>query len=122
MSPAPELSRRSLTVGGIAIAAAAAVAGAVYEVPKLFKPRARGQYADLVNLLDDPDQAGVVGRALKGFGDAEIAQADLKKRLPGRTLSALIAEDAARGQMAEADGWVIPATLAAVCILAAQSL
>lgn len=126
MSPPPKLSRRGLTIGGIAVAVAAAVAG-VYEVPRLFKPRAKGQYADLVNLLDEPDKAAIVGRTFRqnGYGPTieELAEADLKKRLHNRALPALIEEDLPRlDRMVEADGWVIPFTLATVCILAAASV
>jgi len=120
MSPPPKLSRRTLTIGGIAAAGAALVAGAVYELPRLFKHRAKGGHAELVDLLDDPDQAAVVGRAVHG---EELAEGDLKKRLAGRTLPAVMVEDCARiDRMAEAGGWVIPNTLAELCILAARSV
>ena len=124
MSPPPKLSRRSLTVGGIAVAVTAAVAGAVYEVPKLFKHRAKGQYADLVNLLDDPDQAAAVGRAVHtnniDVPIEEFVVAPFKKRLAGRPLAALAVEDSARGLVAEAGGWVIPQAVAEICLLAAS--
>ena len=114
MSP---LSRRNVTIG--AIAATAAAVGAVYEAPRLFKPRAKGQYAEIVNLLDEPDKAAVVGRAIRDAAP-ERTEAELKKRLHGRKLTALVEEDLPHiDRMAEAQGWVIPATLAEVCVLAA---
>jgi len=129
MSPPPKLSRRTLTIGGIAAAGAAIVAGALYEVPKLFKHRAQGEYAELINLLDDPDQGALVGRnvraAARDVGPPlwELAGADLKKQLAKHTLSELAAEDCAQlERMAEAGGWVIPATVAELCVLAANSI
>jgi hypothetical protein len=119
MSPPPKLSRRTLTIGGLAAAGAAAVAGAVYEVPKLFKRRAHGEYADLVNRLEDPAQAAVVGRAVHD----DVSESDLKKQLAAHPLPALLSDDSAHiDRMAEAGGWVIPATLAELCVLAARSV
>ena len=65
MSPPPKITRRSLTLGGMAAAGMAVIAGAIYEVPKLLKRRASGQYADLVNRLDNPEQAAMLGRAFR---------------------------------------------------------
>ena len=131
MSPPPKISRRTMTLGGIAAGAAAIIAGAVYEIPKLFKHRARGHYADLVNRLDDPEQAAIVGRAFRAtnfLGDVvptfeDLAAADLKKRLARNTLPELMAQDSAGKQpMTEADGWVLPAVLAELCVLAYESI
>ena len=118
MSPPPKLSRRSLTIGGIAVAATAAVAGAVYELPRLFRNRARGEYADLANLLDDTDQAAIVGRALPATDIHEQAAA-VRTRLQGRALSDVLSEEAARGALVEAGGWVLPETLGTLCAMAA---
>ena len=123
MSPPPTVSRRSLTFAGIAAALTAAVAGAVYEVPRLMKHRARGHYADLVNRLDDPEQAAIVGRALTA-GDVPLddtAKA-LRKKLAHRGLRELIADDEAAHRMADANGWVLPGALAELCLLAAHSV
>jgi hypothetical protein len=116
-----------MTIGGAVAIGAAIVAGGIFEGPRLFKRRAKGQYAELVNLLNDPDQAAIVGRAIHlGESDPPIeklAQSDLKERLKGKTLSALAMEDSAHFErMVEAEGWVIPLALAEVCILAAESV
>ncbi|MBV9992913.1 MAG: hypothetical protein JOZ72_16670 [Alphaproteobacteria bacterium] len=127
MSPPPKLSRRTLTIGGIAAAGAAVIAGAAYEAPRLFKRRAHGEYAELVNRLDDPDQAAAIGRAVQMHNlDSpleELSEADLKKRLAKRTLPELMDQDCTRIEtMSEAGGWVIPYTLVELCILAAASV
>ena len=123
MSPPPKLSRRTLTFGGIAAAGAAIVAGAVYGVPRIFKRRARGEYADLANRLDDTDQASAVGRQLLdqlGSGpsadtsalvDKAIREAaiDIRNQLKTKPLRDLYAADAAKGMLVEAGGWVMPA-------------
>jgi hypothetical protein len=133
MSPPPKLSRRTMTLGGIAAAGVAVITGAVYEVPRLFKHRAHGEYADLVNLLDDPDQATVVGNAIFKQADPgpsvdagvilenkvrELAD-NLRARLKRETLAKVIDADVAGGKLIEADGWVIPETLAVLCLMAA---
>jgi hypothetical protein len=121
MSPPPKLSRRGVTIGGIAVAGAAIVAGAAYELPKLFKHRAHGEYADLVNRLDDPDQAAMLGRQVPDTADGTIreAAAGIRARLAHHTLPEMLAEDAAQGQVSDVGGWVLPQTLAQICAMAA---
>lgn len=127
MSPPPKITRRGITIGGAVAVGAAIVAGGIIEGPRLFRRRAKGQYAELVNLLNDPDQAAIVGRAIH-LGESDppverLSQTDLKQRLKGKTLSTLVAEDSAYFErMVEAEGWVIPLALAEVCILAAESV
>lgn len=134
MSPPPKLSRRVVAIGGFAVAGAAVVAGAAYELPRLFKRRARGEYADLVNRLDDPDQAATVGRQILrqmdlgpsvdagAATDNMIRQmaADIRTWLKHKSLKDLVADDIAQHKLAEVDGWVLPTTLAGLCALAAQ--
>jgi hypothetical protein len=131
MSPPPKLSRRTLTIGGIAGAAAVVVAGAVYEAPKLFKRRLHGEYADLVGKLNDPEKAALLGKRIQanafpsdvGPSLEELAAKDLKKRMARNTLAELMAKDASdMAHVIEADGWVIPLVLGELCILAAQSV
>lgn len=128
MSPPPKLSRRSMTIGAGAATAAALVAGAIFEIPRLLRRRSSGEYVDLVNRLDDPDAAAVVGRAMlpsAGGGSGATLQersaADLRKRLPHGTLAELIAQDCADVHLlVEVGGWVVPLVLAELCILAAS--
>jgi hypothetical protein len=129
MSPPPKLSRRTLTIGGIAAGGVAIVAGAIYEVPRLLKHRASGEYADLVNLLGDPEKAAVVGRAIEQqaarFGAFDsVVHGDpvawLRKKLLKQTLEELTIADAKQGLVAEVDGWVMPATQLFICELAAD--
>lgn len=128
MSPPPKISRRTLTLGGIAAGAVALATGAVYEAPKLFKRRARGTYAELVNRLDDPDKAAAIGyRLLDGRTldpgstlDKSIRESAAKIRagLKAGSLQRLVIADAVDGRLAEAGGWVIPAVMGDLCIMA----
>ncbi len=128
MSPPPKISRRTMTIGGAVAVGAAIVAGGVFEIPKLIKRRARGHYADLVNRLDDPEQAAIVGKAIEtGRPDGttsslEDAASALRLELKGGALPELLARDVSSGELAEAGGWVLPATLATLCSMAAQSV
>jgi hypothetical protein len=123
MSPPPRLSRRAVTIGGIAGATAAVVLAAIYEVPKLLRHRARGEYADLVNRLDDPEKAAIVGRTLPEHAVLSKEQlSELKTALASSPLSDVAVADAKDGRLREADGWVLPATVAALCVLAAQAV
>ena len=88
MSPPPKISRRGFTLGAAAMAGVALIAGAVYEVPKLFKRRARGQHADLVNRLTDPEQAAIIGRAVHLDASEDSIANELKKRFAKNTLAA----------------------------------
>jgi hypothetical protein len=123
MSPPPTISRRGFTLGAAAAAGVALIAGAVYEVPKLFKRRARGQHADLVNRLADPEQAAIVGRAVHLDASEDSIANELKKRFAKNSLTELAAEDSAKiERTAEADGWVLPLAVAQLCSLAAQAV
>jgi hypothetical protein len=121
MSPPPKLSRRTLTIGGIAAGAAAVIAGAVYEAPKLFKRRPHGEYAELVGKLSDPEKAAAVGRVIEDHPSKEELS-ELKSMLAKTSLADIATADSKNDRLAEADGWVLPATLATLCALAAQSI
>jgi len=112
-----------LTIGGIAAGGAAIIAGAVYEAPKLFKRRPHGEYADLVSKLGDPEKAAVVGRAIQDRGSLTKEElSELKTALAAKPLADVAAADAKDDRLTEADGWVLPVTLATLCALAAQSV
>ena len=117
-----------MTIGGAVAIGAAIVAGGIFEIPKFIKRRARGHYADLVNLLNDPDQAAIVGKAVhleKSDGTSpslEDTASAMRLELKGRTLPDMLSRDMTSGELAEAGGWVLPATLAKLCSMAAQSV
>ncbi len=128
MSPPPKISRRGMTIGGAVAIGAALVAGGIFEGPRLFKRRARGRYAEIVNQLENPENAALLGKSVdmvvpEGMTMSEEAARDLKTRLAKQSLSALMKDDTnALESMAEANGWVIPLALAEICVLAAESV
>ena len=129
MNKLPKLTRRRLVVAGAAIGGAVVVSGIALEIPRMFRHRASGQYADLVNLLYDPDRAATVGDILDagdfantGTREMDAMAGRLRKRIETASLGRLLAEDDRDiDRMVEADGWVIPETLAELCVLAAHS-
>ncbi|HVU21945.1 MAG TPA: hypothetical protein VHE09_14525 [Rhizomicrobium sp.] len=128
MSPPPKITRRGMTIGGAVAIGAAIVAGGVFEGRRLFKRRASGRYAEIVNRLDNPEAAALIGKSVEmitpdGITPADEAARDLKARLAMKPLAALIENDlAALESMAESGGWVLPLALAEVCVLAADSV
>jgi hypothetical protein len=133
MSGADKVTRRTITVGGAAAIGAAIVAGGIFELPKLFRRKARGPYAGLVNRLDDPERAAIVGRAIPpgnfegaappGSESPQAVAAALRKRLAGRSLQTVMAEDSSDlRNMVEVEGWVLPLSLLELCLLAAKSI
>jgi len=121
MSPPPKLSRRTLTIGAIAAGGATLVAGVVYEAPKLFKHRLHGEYAELVGKLSDPEKAAIVGRVIEDHPSKEELS-ELKTALAKTSLTDIATDDTKKDRLTEANGWVLPATLATLCALAAQSV
>lgn len=119
------LSRRPV-LAGLAITTAAVFTGVVLDQISPKHPRVGGPYAGLVNRLDDPQAAAVVGSAMlanvsdRGAAIRE-AEAFASERFARERLSQAIATDTRHGFLSEADGWVMPLTLGALCVLASQS-
>jgi hypothetical protein len=115
-------SRRQIVIAG---ALAAVGAAAVLEGPKLLKKRyAPSPYDDLLALLDDRDADAQLGEAVLAGRvdfDPDATAAALRARIAKRGLSAVVEEDAEQGRIVEANGWVLPQTLALLCALAAKA-
>jgi hypothetical protein len=119
------LSRRPV-IAGLAAVTVAALAGIVADLVTPRHRRVSGPYAALVNQLDDPQSAKVIGTALLARAtniDAAVRQANAfaGERLAKEGLKQAISVDIDRGLVTEANGWVIPTTLGALCLLAARS-
>ena len=116
-------TRRNAMLGG-AVAALMVAAGAIYEWPRLVGQKFKGPYADLVAKLPDAKAASVVGRALPAIdASALLGKADaLRLRLANQSLEATLQVDLARGDLSEAQGWVLPEALGLLCVAAAHSL
>jgi len=111
--------RRRNFVAGIAVASAALVAG-VYRFTDLFvKHYPPTPYDDLLGNLTDRDQAARLGAKIEDF-DIQGRATQLRTSLQNRSLAAAAEADIAAGRMMDADGWVLPQTLAWLAALAAQ--
>jgi len=124
-TPRQVLSRRPV-LAGLGAIVALAIAGIAVDIPKLFRKRAKGPYADLVNHVEDPESAATVGQAILGRVPLtqrllDQAVAFSRDRLSRTSLHDTVAVDAERNFLVEADGWVLPITLGTLCILATQS-
>ena len=118
------LSRRTLIGIGAVAAGAAAIALAALELPLGLGRRYRHTaYDDLLGLLNDRDTGARVGRAvlaeLNPF-DENATASQLRRTVHGNFADAA-ANDAINGRLIEAGGWVLPASFALVCALAAES-
>ncbi len=120
------ISRRAALIGS-ALAGVAALVGLGFEGSKLLRHHAAGEYADLVNRLDEPERAAVIGAAILAESPPSPTKlkeqaAALRGQLLKRALASVIAADVADGRLAEARGWVLPQSLALLCVLAARPI
>jgi hypothetical protein len=118
------ISRRPFLASALALIGVAAVGGGAYEAGLFRKHFSNDRYDDLLNALDNPDNAASVGAAvlaeLPHFNAAETA-ASLRERIGKKKLGDVLDEDAAANRLIEAKGWVLPETLALLCALAAKA-
>lgn len=126
MSDRKQLLSRRPVVAGLAAVTAAALAGIVADLITPKHRRVSGPYAALVNQLDNPQAAKVIGAAILAKA-ADIgaairgANAFAKERLATQKLANATSIDIEQGFVTEANGWVIPITLGALCVLASQA-
>jgi len=121
------LARRSFVA---AVMGALALAGiAALEAPKFFPGLFARRYPptpfdDLFALLPDRENAVRLGAVLTGARppiDKQKLAAQLRRKIGGRSLARAIAGDLAQNRLIEAQGWLLPDTLAQLCTLAATA-
>jgi hypothetical protein len=116
------LSRRTMVVGG-GVAAALFAAAFGLTLPRLLARRyAPTPYDDLLAALVDREQAtrlGAVAHAAEPAFNPRAAARELRQRLERRTLAEVIDSDIRENRVAEIGGWVVPESLAQLCLLAA---
>jgi hypothetical protein len=116
------LTRRNIVIGagGVVVLAAATFEGSRL----LRKHYAPSPYDDLLALLDDRDADAQIGEAvladIDDF-DPKLAAEELREQIAKRPLVQVAIEDVGEGRLLEANGWVIPETLALLCALAAKA-
>jgi len=113
------MKRRAFVTG--AIAAGAAAAAGLYRFTDLFvKHYPPTPYDDVLNKIADREQAAKLGARVTVPGDARTLAARLRVAVPGRVRTAAEA-DIAAGRLVEADGWLLPETVAWLAALAARA-
>lgn len=116
------ITRRPFLASALALIGVAAVGGGAYELG-LFRKHF-SKYGDLLDALDDPDDAARIGSAvlaaIPDFNAAKTAS-ELRARIGKKPLADVLIADAQSNRVIEASGWVLPETLALLCALAAKS-
>jgi hypothetical protein len=116
------LTRRNIVIGA---GGAVVLAAAAFEGRRLLRKRyAPSPYDDLLALLDDRDADAQIGEAvladIDDF-DPKLAAEELRDGIAKRPLAQVAVEDVGEGRLLEANGWVMPETLALLCALAAKA-
>lgn len=115
-------SRRSVLFAGAgaAVAAAGAIAYGSWRVFGRHYPPT--PYDDLLSLLPDREAARRLGAAFlaqhTNFTPRNAANA-LRRRISGHPLAQVLEGEIAAGQLTEAAHWLVPASFAGLCALAA---
>jgi hypothetical protein len=117
---APSLQRRRLIVGGLT-AIGVGVMG-VYTLKTVgYMRRAHNrQFDDLVSLIwnrEDAERIGLIVLDADGQFEPWNVAPQLRRRIGRRKLPDVVLEDAREGRLVEANGWVIPETLALLSAL-----
>ena len=121
------LARRSFLAGAFGALVVAGIA--MLEVPRLLpnllaRHYPPSPYDDLFALLPDRENAARLGAVLvrgRDRSDARATALSLRQKIGGHSLATAIASDVADSRLAEAQGWLIPESLADLCALAAMA-
>lgn len=121
------ISRRPFLSWVVGVVALAGVAGV--EAPRLFPGLFERRYRptpfdDLLSLLPDRENAVRLGTAMIANTprtDMRVLAARLRRNIGGHSLALAIAGDLAGGRLTEVQGWVVPDSLAELCVLAAMA-
>jgi hypothetical protein len=119
-----DIPRRPLLIALGAVAGVGILGGGLYESGLLGRHfHSAAGYDDLLSGLGDRDAASRVGEAVltedETFEASRIAQ-KLRKQIAHRPLTTVLAEDLAQDRVIEAQGWILPETLALLCGLSAK--
>jgi hypothetical protein len=124
MSEWSRLARRPFLLGIGAAAGLSIVGGGIYEsVEFLHRPRPPAGYEDLLSGLGDRVAVNRVGAAVlaqTGTFDVHAKARQLRHHIAGRTLVDVVEADIGQDRLVEAQGWVLPETLALLCGLSAK--
>jgi len=109
------MNRRAVLLGGLAAMLGAGLAS--WKLRLFRKHYPPTPYDDLLNQIVDREPAAKLGATMAPAGDAASLAARLRAR---PKLTAAASADIAAGRMIEADGWLLPESLALYAMLAAK--
>ncbi len=112
--------RRRTLIAGVGAAAVAAAVG-LWRFTGLMGGHAPTPYDDLLALLDDRDQAALLGRHAVGMADAKMMAQELRVRIGKDGLAKAALDDVQKGRTTELDGWILPQSVAQLSALAAKA-
>lgn len=117
------VARRPLVLSALALIGVGIAGGIAVEAPRLLRKRIHSPYDDITDQLVDQEKAAVVGKAvlakLDSFDAAKSANA---LRVRKGTLLDMAKADLAAGHTLEANGWVLPQSLALACAVLADQM
>lgn len=112
-----KISRRGLGLGTVALLGVAALGYRQFG-GRWYAPT---PYDDLLRQITDRAPAAELGKAaMKSMPHFETTALAARLRQPGFTLAGRTRGDAAAGRVMEADGWIVPETVALYSALAFQ--
>ncbi len=114
--------KRRTIIAGVVAAGAAAAAGLYRFTDLIVKHYPPTPYDDVLALIDR-EQAAIFGAAaLHALPDFKAAQAaaSLRRAVAADDLAAAATADAVHGRMVEAEGWLVPHSVALIAALAAS--
>lgn len=117
------VTRRPLVLSALALIGVGIAGGIAVEAPRLLRKRIRSPYEDITDQLDDQEQAAKVGYAvIAKLGTFDAAKSANALRVRKGTLADMAKADLAAGHMLEANGWVLPQSMALACAVLADQV
>jgi hypothetical protein len=113
--------KRRTAVAGLGVAGAAIAAG-LYRFTDLFvKHYAPTPYDDVLAMLADRQQAARIGAFVPGAPEPKALAARLRILLKPEGLAGAVKADLEADRLMEADGWLLPQSVALLSALAAKA-
>lgn len=117
------VTRRPVVLSALALIGVGMAAGIAVEAPRLLRKRIHSPYDDITDQIGDQDQAAKVGHAvIAKLGDFDSAKAANGLRIRKGTLADMSHADIDAGKTLEANGWILPESLALACAILADQV
>jgi hypothetical protein len=117
------VTRRPVVLSALALIGVGIAGGIAVEAPRLLRKRIHSPYDDITDQLADQEKAAHVGRAvIAKMGSFDAAKSANQLRIRKGTLADMAHADLEAGHTLEADGWVLPQSLALACAILADQM